>query len=149
MAADSISQGMILKVKKGSGGILAAIGGITNFSGPGASRTVIQIGANDSTNSTNVQKAGRTTRGAWNFTVNLDPASSTQAREAYSQMQLASSGVNNSASATDYYTWEITFDNGTTATFNGFVSDFNIDGADDDKVTATFSVTMQSDVTFA
>lgn len=148
MAGESITQGSILKVKKGSGGTLAAIGSIVDFDGPNTSRTVIAIGAADSANSANIQKAGRETQGTFNFTVNLDPDDALQAQEVYGQLQLASALVNDSTSVTDYFTWQVTLDDTTTMDWAGFVSNFNTSGADDGVVTATFSVALQSAVTF-
>lgn len=148
MAAE-IMQGATLAVDAAGGAPTDAIGDLVSMSGPGTTRTVIQIGSANSANSLNVQKAGRVTLGVWTFVVNLDPAvletaSETDIGLAYDQLQTISATIN-----TTPYAWLITLIDGSTWAFTGFVSNFNIDGVDDGNLTASFSVAMQSKITGA
>jgi hypothetical protein len=150
MAADVITQGATLEVDiTGAETTYLAVGNVVSWSGPNASRTAIQIGDANSAVSANAAKAGRVTQGSWNFVVNLDPAilatgSETNAGKAYKNMQILSSTIN-----TTPYNWKLTTVDTTIITFDGFASNFSIDGADDGNITASFTVTMVTPMTVA
>ena len=144
--AGAITQGMTLGYDVlGVTAFGPKLGAITDWSYGGETRTVIQLGSADSTGSVNDPKPGRRTRGAFTFTLEMDPDGVSFPLAMQVEIERDSATV-----IATTYSWQLAFSDvpASLATFDGFLTDFGFAGADDGKVTGTITIQLTSDLVF-
>lgn len=129
-AIKTLGTVLSMSTEVGSPQTFVAIGNLTDWSGPGASRNIIGTANLSSTAATKL--GGLLDEGDFSFTVNFDPSTT-------SHQALVTAKDDGAIREFKY----VMTDSGSAEVhFNGIVSGLSIDGGFDDKVTAQISVAV-------
>jgi len=133
------SQGVVFK--RGDGAtpieVFTAVGEVTSFSGPGGSASVIDVTSLASTRKE--KRMGLPDEGQLTIELNFDPTDT-------AQMGLK---ADRAARVLRNFELVLTDASTTTLSFSGYVLNFSISGKVDDKITASCTIEITGEVTWA